>query len=182
MTGRTEPSAKIALVNDTFSSASGEKIVVSVVGGVECDIEAESGVIIEQFEPDMPAGLPSASVITTFSYIPKRFVGDFFDEGPQTREAPQIQDGARGGATLDYVTVTLTDGGHIVGFALIEIEDDGLETAKARFLCRAMFPKKNGDYQNITEYYVERRVIEEKELSRRRHEAEDVTGTTGVRQ
>ncbi len=72
---------------------------------------------------------------------------------------------------LSYVKVVFTEAGQNVGYAFAEIEYDGAGHAEARLLCRGTFPKADGKYQGVTDFYIDRRTFEAREQSRREHAA-----------
>lgn len=72
---------------------------------------------------------------------------------------------------LSYVKVVFTEAGQNVGYAFAEIEYDGAGHAEARMLCRGTFPKVDGKYQGVTDFYIDRRTFEAREESRREHAA-----------
>ncbi len=73
---------------------------------------------------------------------------------------------------LSYVKVVFTEEGQNVGYAFAEIEYDGAGHAEARILCRGTFPKVDGKYQDVTDFYIDRRTFEAREQSRREHAGE----------
>lgn len=83
--------------------------------------------------------------------------------------------------SVSTITAVFRDGDNAIGFALIEITDDGWGSAEAELIYQCAFPKKDGEYQDISDFYIERRVIElSVESQRKREEADDPPDETPI--
>lgn len=168
-----DTSSPVIVVSTPHFSITGEMIPIAIraFGGDDatvCRFTADSGKLgkmgmsFTEYEENVPITVKGDGVV---SWRPVWVGGDV----PMTE-------------SFAYITAVFSREDITTGFALIEIEDDGWGTADAKVLYQCSFPMKDGEYQEISDFYIERRVIELKELSRRKHESEGAPEAAPIRE